>query len=307
MNNSSNNNTEILKGFDTTSHKIFYKREKRIILTGQNDIDQYIRNNQHLASSISQVGGVIELYGSSGSGKSNTALQILINAILPLKWGIHHFGGNEIGVIYFDNDFKLDILNLRSLLHQRFFQVVHQKVSIQPLQHQQQKNNNNNEYLEEQFELLFRDCLSRLYIYRCMDSFQFLVTLKSVGQYIRNISNKTDNVSNIYKPPNEIYMIIIDSISAFYWIDQKGNPLSTKHTNSWVEPLKKIINEFSMLVIATKQTIFNPFSSSSSFNTSNNFSYNTSLNQQQNLQHREFLGNDWGKLVKYRKIIGFRS
>ncbi|KAN0023873.1 hypothetical protein ACTFIV_008262 [Dictyostelium citrinum] len=253
--------------------------------------------------------GIIELYGPSGSGKTETALEILVNSILP---SCEPFNGNEIGVIYFDNDFKFDILKLEILLQKKYSQCILKNSSI--------KNNNNiHNSSSVEFQQFLKSCLSRLYLVRCKDSFQFLVTLNGINQFIRNINNNsnstTNNNNNNNKKikgeyPNDISLIIIDSISAFFWIDQKGEPLNIKPNSLWIEAIKRILND-NIIIVATKQTIFslNNQNNNNSTATNNDNSGNLSLNQP-NInkylhmdQHREFLGVEWTKLVKFRKII----
>ncbi|KYQ90131.1 AAA ATPase domain-containing protein [Tieghemostelium lacteum] len=266
-------------GYDTTAQQLFYKREKKQILTGISDVDQYIKEK----SQFIQNGGVIEIYGSSGSGKSETVLQILIHSILPFD-----MGGSEIGVIFFDNDYKFDIFRLKDLMYKKY------------KQHFQNNNNNNNNNNSEgncdddkEFNEFFKKCIGRLHLLRCKDSFQFLVTLKSTSQLIKNIANHSDETNK------EVYLMIIDSISAFYWLDQKGEALNVRPNLIWIDCIRKLISEFSLLVIATKQAIF----SSSSQQQQQNTHHHNNQNIPPATPHKEFLGNEWSKLVKYRKCL----
>ncbi|KAF2078144.1 hypothetical protein CYY_000528 [Polysphondylium violaceum] len=278
--------------YDATAFNIFYKREKKTVITGIQDIDQYIsKSNQssNVQQSFTHTGGVIELYGSSGTRKSETLLYILIQCLLP---SYPPFNGNQIGVVYFDNDYKFDILLFRSLLFEKYKSLINDYNTTASMI----------DIDEEKFNVLYKDCCSRLFIVRCKDSFQFMVALRGMPEFIRNTSG---SIKPNEKEPLEIRLIMIDSISAFYWVDQCGEGLNVKPKLIWLDPIRRLLTEFSMMIIATKQTIFSPVSSNNNnivYNQQQDHDHPTTVNQNV-IQHKEFLGLEWTKLVKYRKIM----
>ena len=64
-------------------------------------------------------GDVVEIYGSSGTGKTEMLLSTLAQCILPPMWEGIEIGGNGVGVIFFDNDQKFSIFRLMQIIENK--------------------------------------------------------------------------------------------------------------------------------------------------------------------------------------------
>ncbi|XP_062582266.1 DNA repair protein XRCC2-like [Saccostrea cucullata] len=216
---------------------------------------------------------VIELYGPEGTGKTEILLNIVAHTILPKSWKSIPLNGKDATVIFIDNDYKFCILRLVTLMESRINMIL--------------KNVGQHEQTTSDVEMLIQKSLSKLSLIRCSSSADLLVTLYSLEQTI--LSN-----------PN-LAVIMIDSISAFYWIDKCncGESLSAQERNVRLvtEVLSKFVKDFSVVVIATKCEYFkkkipkdDPYSE-------------TSSSVPDKMDHQEFLCKPWGQLVTQRFIL----
>ncbi|KAL3623012.1 hypothetical protein CASFOL_031828 [Castilleja foliolosa] len=114
---------------------------------------------------------------------------------------------------------------------------------------------NGNEYDKE----LFVSCMRRFMYTRCYNSFEFLATLK-IEHCIQFQKDKG-------KQGSAAYMLIIDSIGAFYWMDRALPSSSTGINNrkslslqtvteAIVREIQRLLQMHPMLVLAAKSTTF---------------------------------------------------
>jgi len=75
--------------------------------------------NDELPMGGMRPGDVVEIYGSSGTGKTEMLLSILAQCILPPMWEGIEIGGNGVGVIFFDNDQKFSIFRLMQIIENK--------------------------------------------------------------------------------------------------------------------------------------------------------------------------------------------
>ena len=61
-------------------------------------------------------GDVVELTGHTGSGKTELLYQIAAACILPKKWLAFEIQGRELAVVYFDLDFRFNVLRFMVVL-----------------------------------------------------------------------------------------------------------------------------------------------------------------------------------------------
>ncbi|XP_061164009.1 DNA repair protein XRCC2-like [Saccostrea echinata] len=221
---------------------------------------------------------VIELYGPEGTGKTEILLNIVAHTILPKSWKSVPLNGKDASVIFIDNDYKFSILRLVALMESRINMIL--------------KNLDQHEHTTNDVEMLIQKCLSRLSLIRCSSSAELLVTLYSLEQTI--LSN-----------PN-LAVIMIDSISAFYWIDKCncGESLSAQERNMRLitEVLSQFVNDFSLIVIATKCELFKKKTPKE-----DSYSETPSNTVPDKMDHQEFLCKPWGQLVTQRYILEKQS
>ncbi|ELT88440.1 hypothetical protein CAPTEDRAFT_151675 [Capitella teleta] len=135
---------------------------------------------------------VLELYGESGSGKTQSLLHWTAKCILPSSWNDLELNGLDAGVIFIDNDYHFNLIRLVGIMESTI--IAHCEA--------QKKENPTEADLEE----LIKSSLSHLQLYHCSSSHQFAITLFSLESILG------------HQP--ETCVLMIDSISSFYWLDR---------------------------------------------------------------------------------------
>lgn len=69
-------------------------------------------------------GDVVEIFGASGTGKTEMLLSVLAQCILPPTWEGIDIGGNGVGVIFFDNDQKFSMFRLMQVIENKVRRVL---------------------------------------------------------------------------------------------------------------------------------------------------------------------------------------
>ncbi|KAF0028653.1 hypothetical protein F2P81_019740 [Scophthalmus maximus] len=126
-------------------------------------------------------GEVVELYGSEGTGKTELLYHLLCRCVLP-----NAAGGLEADVVFVDTDYSLDMLRLVSIMESRLNAALSTSAASD--------------------EEACRSCLSRLLVVHCSSSSQLLLTLHFL--------------ENSFSSRPGLALLLIDSISAFYWPDR---------------------------------------------------------------------------------------
>ncbi|KAM4873791.1 DNA repair protein XRCC2 [Thomomys bottae] len=127
-------------------------------------------------------------------------------------------GGLEVEVLFIDTDYHFDMLRLVTVLEHR---------------------------LSQSSEEMIKCCLGRLFLVYCSSSTQLLLTLCSLEA--------------MFCSHPSLCLLIVDSLSAFYWIDRVNGgesvnlQESTLKKCSWL--LKKLVNEYHLVLFATTQSI----------------------------------------------------
>jgi DNA-repair protein XRCC2 len=139
--------------------------------------------------------------------------------------------------------------------------------------HASQQDNNSKET-----EDFIRVCLARLFILRCNSSLELLATMLSLEQML------------IAKP--EICVVMIDSLSAFYWIDRSTGGESTtdqeENLKRIIEVIKKYAKEHQLVFLATTHAIFN-----------------SSKRNQESAGIENYLCKSWLSVVRYRYLFRY--
>ncbi|KAG9476408.1 hypothetical protein GDO78_003125 [Eleutherodactylus coqui] len=99
--------------------------------------------------------------------------------------------------------------------------------------------------LSQSDEETVKRCLGRFFLVHCSSSIQLLLTLHSL--------------ENMFCTRPSLCLLIIDSLSAFYWIDRNngGETISRQESNirRCIELLDKLIKEYKLVLFASTQTI----------------------------------------------------
>lgn len=165
-------------------------------------------------------GEVVEVYGPEGTGKTELLYHLLCRCLLPLS-----AGGLEVGVVFIDTDYSLDMSRLVSVLDNRL--------------------NAGTAPSSGPDDALLRSCLSRLLVVHCSSSSQLLLTLHSL--------------ETSFSSRPALALLLIDSISAFYWLDRgEGGASYAKQEeklSKCAELLGRLLRDYRLTVYATCHSI----------------------------------------------------
>lgn len=159
---------------------------------------------------------------------------MLLFTILPQRYRELDFGGYELSVVYFDNDLKFNMQRLLHLLSLRWDKALAQALLDSRFSAAAARLRNDASAKEK----FFSSTLERLIIYRCADSLQFAATLATLDPLLR--ARET------------IRMIMIDTISAFYWQDKHDDGNSQKVSARAPQLIARLLGQHNLVVVAAK-------------------------------------------------------
>ncbi|XP_048367547.1 DNA repair protein XRCC2 [Sphaerodactylus townsendi] len=136
--------------------------------------------------------------------------------------------------------------------------------------------------LSQSSEELIKQCLGRFFLVTCSSSTQLLLTLYSL--------------ENMFCSHPSLCLLMIDSMSAFYWIDRAngGENLSLQEVNlrKCAQCLEKLVREYHLVLFATTQTIMRK--------SSNCAESAGKLQGETEVDYRPYLCKPWQQLVTHR-------
>ncbi|XP_056219905.1 DNA repair protein XRCC2 [Seriola aureovittata] len=204
-------------------------------------------------------GEVVELYGTEGTGKTELLYHLLCRCVLPRA-----AGGLEVDVVFVDTDYSLDMLRLVSILDNRLNAAL-----------------STSSPSAGSDEVALRSCLSRLLVVHCSSSSQLLLTLHFLE-------------TSLSSRPS-LALLLIDSISAFYWLDRcEGGASLTKQEeklSKCSELLGRLLRDYRITVFATCHAIRRSFSGPTSSSSSSSLE-----------SDRPYLCRPWQRLVTHRLL-----
>ncbi|RIA94590.1 hypothetical protein C1645_803467 [Glomus cerebriforme] len=186
-------------------------------------------------------GDVIEFYGPSCGGKTTILYHVIVTTIIPKYWTRNEdnenvkieLNGLGKGVLFFDLDGRHDIKRLYTMimyyLRNRIEEIAKERNSqlevqlptplssfssscpSQLSQEGQGELYNIELPTEQELEMIAKNSLKKLHIFQPNVSIEYLATLISLSEYIKEIQEKEGY---------EFNYLMIDSISAFYWQDK---------------------------------------------------------------------------------------
>ncbi|KAL3641414.1 hypothetical protein CASFOL_016382 [Castilleja foliolosa] len=243
-----------------------------------------------------RVGNVVEIVGPSPSAKTLILIQAVINCILPKEWKGVQYGGLERGVLFIDLDCRFDVLSISQALEQRII------IGVNGLRSSRKMNGN--EYDKE----LFVACMRRFMYTRCYNSFEFLATLKTLHYQVQKDKEKQGSAA---------YMLIIDSIGAFYWMDRALPSSSTGINNrkslslqtvteAIVREIQRLLQMHPMLVLAAKSTTFGDKQSGNEVMRNFGKRIDEKLLDSRgprSISHRDYMPSVWQSFVSHRVLL----
>ncbi|XP_009875242.1 PREDICTED: DNA repair protein XRCC2, partial [Apaloderma vittatum] len=138
--------------------------------------------------------------------------------------------------------------------------------------------------LAQRTEEMIKQCLGRLFLVNCNSSTQLLLTLYSL--------------ENMFCTHPSLCLLILDSISAFYWIDRSngGESLNLQEMNlkKCTHSLEKLVREHHLVLFATTQTLMHK-----STNSADSF-FPLKLHHETDPDYRPYLCKSWQQMVSHR-------
>ncbi|PIN09289.1 DNA repair protein, member of the recA/RAD51 family [Handroanthus impetiginosus] len=231
-----------------------------------------------------RVGNVVEIVGPSPSAKTLILIQAAISCILPKEWKSEQYGGLERAVLFVDLECRFDVLSFSRALERRIIGANGLRSSMK---------GNEKDYDKE----LFAACMKRFLYTRCYNSFEFLATLKTLHYRLQKEKEKQGGA---------VYMLMIDSIGAFYWVDRAAPSSSTGKNNrkslslqtvaeSVVQEIQRLLLVNPMLVLAAKSTI-------EAIRNPGKWSDEKAVGAR-NQSHRDYMPSVWQSLVSHRILL----
>jgi len=208
-------------------------------------------------------GEVVEFSGDPGSGKSFLCSHLLTSALLPQTWHGIKLNGCEAQIVFIDSDMTFNILIIENMITRKIKRSLKKCQEILKKKRKSAINDcelsiftniteaemlfrTHKEDLKKKINELVKKCLSNLFYFRCKDSSQYAITLISIDQLL------------ITKP--NISMVVIDSISAFYWYDKTYRAENWYKLEQYYNKIFKVflsyIKENKLILIATRQSLF---------------------------------------------------
>jgi len=201
-----------------------------------------------------QPGNVVEFSGQEGSGKTEMLLHLIANCILPKSWKDLKLNGKSVGVVYVDTDYHFQLLRLVTIMEHRILNAIKDVQTGSFLENNRSNHLDNihasdsTHYPEKysDYEDFIKSCLGRLFIAHCNSSIQLLATVLSL--------------ENLLAAKPEVGVFMIDSLSAFYWLDRCNGGENSSHQEhnqrKIVDIIRKYAQQYHLVLISTKQAIF---------------------------------------------------
>ena len=266
-------------------------------------------------------GDVVEFYGDEGTGKTQVLLHLIANCILPKYWKCCKLDGRNAKVAFIDTEYKFPLWRLVSILENRIheykkdFSVQKDPEKVTDYELKQTKScigsgtekpsiplrdNELNYYIRDQDQSSLQElndfvklCLSNLYILKCSTSSELAVTLNALDSLLHANS--------------DLCVLMIDSISAFYWLDRTmgGESRRQQETSqrAIVRALQKLKENYHVVTIATKSCIFEAKKQRSHEDDESTSDSKRLRRYDTSGFHQEFMSSDWQKFIKYRYVF----
>lgn len=171
---------------------------------------------------------VIELVYDAHSHHSALLCEIISNALLP-----EDFGGKQAGVVFVVTDGHFNLIQL-----------------IGTLYHLARKRKNISEFISPEehecaIETAISQCLDSIQIMNVYDSEQLCITIQ--------------NLENVIHSHDKVSLVVVDTISAFYWADRMIGSSIVKmdtYVKKLLKTLQEITWEYKPAILYTRPSYF---------------------------------------------------
>ncbi|KAF4572813.1 DNA repair protein XRCC2 [Pleurotus pulmonarius] len=170
------------------------------------------------SSSTFRLGNVVEIQGSSASGKSHLVYHLVAHCIIPSKYADCALGGWGKAAIVFDSDNTFSVARAKQILLKQ----LESRFATQP-----------HLWTAESRSGVVEKCLGHLHIFRPSSSIQLAATLRNLPTY---------HTANL--PHTDIGVLAVDSINAFYWMDRfiVEHPSSSGKASTAINPFQHVVS-----------------------------------------------------------------
>lgn len=164
-------------------------------------------------------GEVIEIIGDSNTGKTMLLTELIARAILPTK-----FGGQQTNVVLLETEVNYQLFNLVSIM-ERIVREHHPDCAE-----------------AEMLEIIYGS----------------LVNLQTLTCYTRDdLDMAISSLESMFLQNTQISMLVLDSITTFYWQDGTGRlPSISQHTKELLDRLRKVTDTHGAVMAYTKPSYF---------------------------------------------------
>jgi len=253
--------------------QLLRRASSRPLSTGISSVDSVVSS---LGQSGLQGGQVLEIYGRSGSAKTEILYHTVLNCALPSSYLSVSLPGHQSIAIIIDLDFRFNIIRFVQLLEQRVHQLLFDQRSVDPILRDPAA------FLASPgFQQLQEAVLERVIVITCPAICHFFVALKEVEKIC--LSYSTTSAAPLSDPT--VRLLCIDNISAFYFQLRAEGRLSLYDLVS--AQLRAVLDRCKLVLICTKQVLFQ----------------GQVTDMQTSLQHKEYLGKRWSQLVTFRLAV----
>ena len=167
-------------------------------------------------------GDVVEVFGESGSGKSELLMQLAIKCVLPRA-----VGGSDASVVVCDVDGKFDAERLLSLLLERLRAVRGGPGGLP--------------FDVDQLDSVCRRLLRRVHVIRPRDVTDLIVALRALPTLVSRVPTR---------------LLLIDSVSAWFWRTRFDTTHGAMYERDVTRFVRELADEQKLVVVASKQVLF---------------------------------------------------
>jgi hypothetical protein len=219
---------------------------------------------------------IIELYGKSGTGKSELIMHFISRCLMPPKFKFDLTSGSSLvqitldltdesifgdeknlnepsqmpKIILVNTDAKFNVMRLFNIMETRLSKALNNsfKNGINT-QHQEVFTSQSKELIEKYMKRFIRECLKNLIVYECFNSEQFIYALAACEYFVQNLIQT--------KSFNYLMPIFIDTINSNYELTDRYNAYlglnEFDHTEKYtISLIKRLIEKYSVCIIASR-------------------------------------------------------
>ncbi|KAF9426470.1 hypothetical protein BGZ94_006480 [Podila epigama] len=195
-------------------------------------------------------GDLIDFLGGPCSGKTTALYAITIASILPKSWK-HTRGlpplvlnGRSKHVIFVDMDLGFSGDRLKSLISLHIHTQL--KVQQQELVLQQQSQG-----YQSKVDQLVASCLQKVHVFRPPSASSTILMLRSMDHYLTRVASQNPFANSPFA------LLILDSISSFYWQEKLHNN-HTRAMSQIIDALDRLVKRWKLVFVTTSWSLPSP-------------------------------------------------